>query len=347
MIKNEIFLLVISAVVILGILFILLGYLIIRKWREIQTRKKIEDFKENLSLKIYSYLSEGRVIRDLVPDSLLKQIAISELLGRYTDLLEGKEEKQRVSEFAENYLKKYYHQLLSSRRWSKRMNALYHIEEFTITSLLNEVLHLSEKERSSKDEIIHSLRILASFEYEHLYTALTQKHSHLSEFEYRNILMRIPNHLYDQFIEGFHHCQTSLQYAVLDAIGLQKKMEYLPFLESMYANSSGEIKIRALKSLAAIGYVNEIEAYMPSCQAPQWQERMMVAKLFGETKEKVAIPCLIRLLHDSSWWVRSQAGQSIMQFPNGERTLREVLETSKDPFARDMAWEWINKGEVL
>lgn len=62
------------------------------------------------------------------------------------------------------------------------------------------------------------------------------------------------------------------------------------------------------------------------------------------TKGKSAIPRLIELMHDRTWWVRSQATQAIIQFTNGKEILRTILESSKDTFAKDMAWEWLHKG---
>jgi len=71
---------------------------------------------------------------------------------------------------------------------------------------------------------------------------------------------------------------------------------------------------------------------------------MVAAKLIGSLKEERGIQRLIELLHDQSWWVRSQAGQAIDQFTNGKEILRSVFETSNDVFAKDMAWEWLHKG---
>ena len=70
----------------------------------------------------------------------------------------------------------------------------------------------------------------------------------------------------------------------------------------------------------------------------------MAARLIGAMKAKEGIGDLIHLLHDRSWWVRSQAGQALAKFPEGKTILQEIAETTEDLFARDMAEEWIHKG---
>jgi len=74
---------------------------------------------------------------------------------------------------------------------------------------------------------------------------------------------------------------------------------------------------------------------------------MLAARLAGVMKSEETIDQLVELLQDSSWWVRSQAGQSITMFPQGKKILEDVMNSSNDSFARDMAWEWINKGVYL
>ncbi|MBV7508108.1 hypothetical protein KW850_23090 [Bacillus sp. sid0103] len=344
MLKNELFFLTILTITILGLLMVLLVYLSIRKAIDIKNRKIIERYIEKHRSNLFTMITEGGYSRGINPESVLEQKAIEELLSSYSKVLEGDDEKKRLSELATMYLAEYYRKLLKSKRWSQRMNTLYHIEDFNLKLLIKDIYMLTTKKQLSHEELIHTLRILALFQYENLFDMLTSNFNSFSEFEYRHILVRLEQHQFDQFILHFYKSSPPLQKAILDVISIKREISYLPFLESIFSAYKGEIRIRALKALSVIGYVKNTEPYLELLYSTKWEERMVAAKLIGSLKEVKGISRLIELLHDQTWWVRSQAGQSICQFPNGHQILREVLETSNDTFAKDMAWEWLHKG---
>jgi hypothetical protein len=344
MVENEIYYLFILTVVFIGLLFLIFFYLLLRKTFSIRKKNDIEKQKEIYHNHIFKFLVDGIYTRGLVPRTKNQQKAIEELLSHYSKVLEGEQEKNRLNILAQLYLSEYYRNLLTSRKWSHRMNALYHIEDFQLKTLLNDVNNMMAKKKISQEEVIHILRILASFQMKNLYEILTKKFDSLSAYEYRNLMIRIEKNQFDQFVLGFHKCQNQLQNAILDVIAVRKEMSYCSFTESIFFSYSNEVKIRALKTLAELGYVKNIEPYLDLLISTKWEERMISAKLLGALQETKAIPGLINLLHDSIWWVRSQAGQAIAKFPNGEENLQLVYETTEDPFARDMAWEWLHKG---
>ncbi|MBT2737407.1 HEAT repeat domain-containing protein [Bacillus sp. ISL-7] len=344
MLRNELFFLTILTITILGLLMVLLIYLTIRKAIDIKNRKAIEQYIENYQSILFTMLMEGGYSRGMIPKSVLERKATEKLLSMYSKVLEGEDEKKRLSELASMYLAEYYRKQLKSKKWSQRMNTLYHIEDFKLSLLIDDIHKLSQKKRISHEELIHTLRILALFQYENLFEMLTIHYNSLSEFEYRNILMRLEQQQFEQFILHFHKSSPPLQKAILDVISMKKEINYLSFLENIFSTYKGEIKLRALKALTEIGYVKNSDPYLELLYSTKWEERMVAAKLVGSLKEVKGISRLIELLHDQTWWVRSQAGQAICQFPNGHEILREVFETSKDAFAKDMAWEWLHKG---
>jgi HEAT repeat protein len=344
MLENEIYYLSNITVVILGLLFLIFFYLLLRKVRSIRKKIDIEMQKESYHHHIFKFLMDGMYSRGLVPRTKNQLKAIEDILSHYSKLLKGEQVKTRLNFLAELYLAEHYRNLLTSRKWSHRMNALYHIEDFQLKALLKEVKCLIAKKNVSQEEATHILRILATFQTKDLFEILTEKFDSLSEYEYRNLLIRIEKNQFDQFVLGFHKCQNQLQKAILDVIAVKKEMSYCVFTESVFFTYSNEVKVRALKTLAELGYVKKIKPYLDLLTSTKWEERMISAKLFGELKETRGIPGLINLMHDSIWWVRSQAGHAISKFPNGEEILQRVYETTEDPFARDMAWEWLQKG---
>lgn len=343
--NQELVTLFILTLSLLGVLTILLVYLVIRKVIHIRKRKLIESYKSKYSSTIYAMLMDGGLSRQITSGTEPQLKAIEELLNQYQKMVERDEEKQRLTKLAEMHLQAYYQKGLKSMRWSKRMNSLFHIEDFNISGLLNDLLKLLDKKRVSHEELIYIVRILATFQYPRLFNLITTRFNDFSEIEYRNILIRLEQDQFDQFVFHFHKSTFSLQKAILGVIAIKKEITYLSFIENIFSNYTGEIRLRALKALAEIGNVKEINPYMGLLYSPKWEERMMAAKLIGSVKEEKGITRLVELLHDQTWWVRFQAAQSICQFPKGKDILRSVLETSKDIFARDMAWEWLHKGD--
>jgi hypothetical protein len=345
MINQEVLFLTIITLSLLFLLFFLLVYLMSRKIYDIKKRRKIEEYKNKIYPRVFSIIVEGDLVRGLgFEKKTIKQKAMEELLSKYVKILEGEEEKKRLSELATLCLKDYYRKRLQSKRWSHRMNALYHIEDFHMIELIDEVVLLTKKKKISHQETIHILRILATFQYSGLRELLPNKYHYLSEYDYRSILTRLDHGLFEQFILSFHKSPTSLKYAILDVISVKKATEYRIFTENVFSTYQGEMKLRALKALAELGYIKNIQPCLEMMYSSKWQERMVAAKLIGSIKEVKGIPRLIELLHDQTWWVRSQAGQSISQFPHGKEILQKVLETSKDTYAKDMAWDWLHKG---
>ena len=329
---------------LMGILIVLLIYLIVRKAMENRLRKIVEQHKSYMNDKVLHSILTGDFLRSIQADTKAKKLAMEELLSNYSDILEGDEEKKNLNLLAESRLSGYYRKALSSYRWSSRMNALFHIEAFQMESLKEDIQLLLKRSRISQIEIIKGLSFLAQIQNKGIFGLVTEEYTDLSYLEYRNILSRLDEKNLDQFLLGYHSCQLQLKFAIIDLIGLKKNLAYLTFVESIFFNSNGEERIRALKALAAIGHTSSEENFLPLLSSPNWEERMLAARLAGEMKSDKAIPGLLLLLQDPSCWVRSQAGQSITLFPEGKRILQEVIESSSDSFAKDMAWEWINKG---
>ncbi|MDP4106832.1 MAG: HEAT repeat domain-containing protein [Bacillota bacterium] len=344
MTTNELAILSVLAVSILLILVLLLLYLIIRKSIDLKRHRKIEAWKKTYNPLIFSVLSDGIYSRGLSPSTPTQIIAIEELLSRYSKVLEWEEQVQSLTDLAAHYLTDYYRKRLTSKKWSTRMNTLYHIRDLRLFQLADDVRLLVDNKRISHEELLHALRILACSNHPDLLELLTNTFVRLSAIDYRTILICLEKNRFSLFMLQFHQCQPTLQKAILEVISTKKDMEYLSFVKNIFSSCSGEVRLAALKALAEIGFVENTDPFLELLYSNKWEERMMAAKLMGSLREERAISRLKELLHDPSWWVRSQAGQAISEFANGKEILQSVLDQSNDLFAKDMAWEWLNKG---
>ena len=344
MIKNEIQFLVTVFSLLTAMLLIMLIYLIIRKAAENRLRLKVEDLKGSMNDKLLHCILTGDSLRSLQADSKAKKLAIEQLLSKYAEILEGSDEKDNLKKLAELLLSDHYRRGLQSSKWSTRMNALFFTEAFRIEDIKVDVIAMMKQRRITKEEKIKAMTILAQLQSKEIFQLVTEDYQDFSHLEYRNILSRLNQPGFEQFLLGYNSCQPELKFAVLDLIGLKKDLNYLQFAETVFSASRGEERIRSLKALVSIGFVRNLDNYLPLLKSVNWEERMLTARLAGTMKVEEALPDLVQLLQDPSWWVRSQAGQSIITFPHGKEILQGVLVESTDAFAKDMAWEWINKG---
>lgn len=344
MVENELQFLVTLFSFLTGMLLIMLIYLIVRKAAENRLRKRVEDYKRSMNDKLLHSILTGDFLRSLQADTKAKKLAIEQMLSNYAEILEGDEEKNNLKNLAEVLLSDHYRRGLQSSNWSTRMNALFFTEIFRIEDIKEDVIAMMKRRRITKDEKIRAMTILAQLQSKEIFQLVTEEYKDLSHLEYRNILSRLNGRGFDQFLLGYNSCQAELKFAILDLVGLKKDLNYLQFAETVFSTSRGEERIRSLKALVSIGFVRDLENYLPLLKSLNWEERMLAARLAGTMRVEHALPDLVQLLQDPSWWVRSQAGQSIMTFPNGKEILQEVMVESTDAFARDMAWEWINKG---
>ncbi|AYV69719.1 MULTISPECIES: HEAT repeat domain-containing protein [Niallia] len=342
--EQEVRVLQIVSIILFATLLCLLTYLVIRKVIENRQNNHINERKKQLIGPIFSYLREGKErVKDIMQSRIDKQ-AIEQVLTDFSERIEGEQEEERLHELADFYLKDKYRKEIKSRYWSKRMNVLYKIEDFHMKEMTHQVISRLSKRNCHKEEKIQIYRILAAFQYDNIWS-LINKDEELTEKNYRSILLRLKPESFRKLIQPFYYCREALQLATLDVISMKKKVEYIQFLEDVFAKYEEEIRLRALKAIAAIGYVRNMEDYVLLAESEVWQERMMVAKLLGSRSSlDKYIPLLVKLLHDSSWWVRSQAAESILSFKKGREILLEVINESEDKFAQDMAREWLNKG---
>lgn len=340
--EQEIKLLQIVSTTLVVLLICLLIYLIIRKAVENRQLERVKGRKKQLVLSVFEYLRDGKEISETVNRSRIDKQAIEQVLTDFAERIEGEQEEERLHELAVFYLKANYVKEMKARNWSKRMNVLYKIEDFHMREMERNVINHLQNRKCTVEEKIQIYRILAVFQYEKIWTMMDEDKS-LSEKNYRSILLRLKPEMFEEFIRPFYYCREELQLAILDVISMKKEIDYLVFLESIFEKYDGEIKLRALKAISSIGYVRNIEEYLFLTKSKKWQERMMIAKLLGSYEEQ-HLYLLITLLHDSSWWVRSQAAESIISFKKGRAILLEIIKHSKDTFAQDMAREWLNKG---
>ncbi len=330
------------------ILFILLivffVYLLMKKARVNRKREQVENYKESIqeSFMQYMYLQDESL--RISPKNSVQIIAVEELLLGLVKVVNGEELLEFIRRYAKKEFGNVYRNQLKHRRWSVRMNALYAIEELHMVSLLDDVLKVLDKKRVTIAEESQILRMLVLFQHPKYEQYLLSNRYKRSEFTYRSLLGMMNAEQFERFVVRFKEHKEPIQLAIIDVIGINRKIEQLSLLESQLYSTSDEARIRALKALHQLSYVSETSRLVKHVKSDLWEERMMAAKLLSKVQGEGALLLLEELLNDRSFLVRSNAAQAITQAPNGYERLRMISAETQDLFARDMANEWLEKG---
>jgi hypothetical protein len=299
-------------------------------------------------------LLEGERSRLLVPPSSTHVgfVALEQLLEQCAVLLDNEQVMERVHAMALQYFAPIYRERLQSRRWSLRMNSLYMMEKFALRELEEDIAAVLERQSSPalpaySDEVAQICKLLAMWDSPRLPARLLEHAPVLSDFHMKLILSKMSGHQFARMIMELDRLPSGWRWAVVDMIGLQRMEAYQADVERWTASEEPELRIRALTALSRMSLIAPKPAYAVHADSASWQERMSAAKLYATIRHPMYLPCLQRLLSDSSWWVRTQAAQAIARYPQGLEVLSEIAATTDDPYARDMAHEWRERGERL
>ncbi len=179
-----------AIVILTAALLAIFIYLLIRKLVEARTNHIIESYMNDQQMNMFTYLSEGEFSRQLIPDTTIRFISLEKLLQHYARSLGGEAVKSRITDYAEKFFKDPYTRTLKQRSWSKRMNVLYHIDDFQMTSMEDVLVQLCDHHRLSKAEQLQIYRILASFGNMNLFSYLSKSNPNIPDLTYREILVR-------------------------------------------------------------------------------------------------------------------------------------------------------------
>ncbi|WP_379676799.1 HEAT repeat domain-containing protein [Fictibacillus phosphorivorans] len=343
MLSDEIFLLVCIACVLLSVLTVMFLYLLIKKTLEISKEKQINVYKDQVHHTIYDYLYHEHKSRLLVPDSTIKFMAIERLLTEYSTVIEG-EGKGRISLLADEIFHERYESILKQNKWSSRMNVLYKIDGFKMGSLSELLKKKLRDPNTSKEEKLIIFRCLANNQDRALAQLFRSVPALFSVLEYRSILNRVDDELFTSLVADYSHFPERIKLAIIDMIGIQKKLDFVTFLENQLGDEQFEIRLRSMKAIGEVGFLSDSEVIGRFAESDSWEERLMAAKVIGKTRALNGLQILEALIKDSSWMVRAEAAKSFLSYNDGLERLYDIRFTSDDRFARDMASEWIERG---
>lgn len=331
---------------LLLLLFLLLGYLVIKKILENKEERRKQALKDKISRKLTAHLFNGEPFQTrLLQEGDIFCEVLETLLDNYMNSFKASEEDDRIIQIAHTYLITYYKQNLTNRRWSIRLNTLYQIEKFHLQSFKPDLYNrLTQDEITSNAERYQLVRTLASLQSEQLVEDITSNNLSLPKHVHKELLQRLDECYLEQIITKFDQVTFECKLAIIDYISEKQYFTYIPIVESQLVSTDLELRLASLKALISFGHTSNIEKVLPFQNSKYWEERMLFARLSGVLKKERLKPVLMQLISDSNWYVRNAAGEALSKVKEGFTLLEHIEHTHEDPFARDIAKQWLEIG---
>ncbi len=331
-------------------------YLVVIKLVNIGVNRKKQLWLHQHQMEIEAYLLHGDLNQvSFVPQKAYQFRALEDFFSHYLTNYKIDQNENLVKKFVERYFLSEYRKNLFASSWSVRMNTLYFLDLFQFEVLTEDLLKRLACKNLTSEEEYQIYILLASLEYEHLYE-LFKLSKGLPPFLLNVMLNRMVNEdNIGEYIAHFQDLHPSWQIGLLDVIRNKnfRSWEVIKFLESLLTAEIRELRIRALKTIAHIGYVSSFNImivwFETNSQREDWLstdsigERLMVARVMGMIKDERFLPFLEQLIADQKYIVRAEAAKSIRKYKNGKERLLRIVHYHSDLYSRNIAMEWLER----
>lgn len=297
-----------------------------------------------------NYLFYGGEWNDsLIPENTYEMKAAERFLVKILNNTYIEGTQQKIYLFANDYMASYYQAMLRSPEWSHRMNGLYRALDFRLVSVAEKHIERWERKKVATIEEDYYLSLLKILTGKTTALQLLKEEAHhFSEHQNRALLLKLDSRPFDDLVKTYEFLPVSVKLALIDVIGEKNHIIYQDFLQrKLQTEDTLEIRIRLLKALDRIGYLQEKQVVVPFLNSPNWEERMLATRLIGTFPLKDSQHYLLPRLEDASWWVRSTSARAIIRQKGGISVLTDYKNHTNDRFAIEVIEEQLMKGEFV
>lgn len=343
---------IISLMWVISILLIIFWglaiYIILKNKSNQRKNRFIEDEINRIVPIWYDYLILKKEIEldQLIPNTKLDILATEKTLISYSKGLTNPTVLEGIKDFSNCHLSNYYCGELKSKKWSRRLNALFRIYDFRIESLLNECKLIDNRKGCSVEERHQIYKIYSRLDFNYFKKKLESNELLLSEFEYIKLFNSLSEGSLKDLLSIYNNLNKVCQLSLISIIGSKHLIDILPFLESQLTHEDQEIRIRTLKAIYESGCIINLTVYLPFITSASWEERLMVTKLLARLPIESTFSYYQQLLGDESWWVRSEAAKCVNEIKYGKSKLQDLLNLTSDKFTIDMIKEVLGKEKL-
>ncbi|GAE33537.1 HEAT repeat domain-containing protein [Halalkalibacter akibai] len=336
--------LVVLVVLLIFLNVSLLIYLLVSKHLT-QIREKQKREIEAEILQAVEEIIKGKMakIPKLFKRNRLFYEVLEETLSHFILLFNSEETITILRKIAEDELTTRYQSQLKKGKWSKRMNVLYYIEDFEMSSLQDSLWKYYKNRKHSEAEKHQVIRTLSTLRDERILKEI-KRSPDWPYFLLKECFRRFGlAFLHELIYHSLSELTEEVQVALLDVVIEAKDHTAGPLFDALLFSSSLEIRIRALKAIYLFGSSQKGNELLSFQHSEHWVERMFFARIAGKLKKQRYSQALIQLLSDANWWVRQAAAESLSKYEDGLLLLEYVYATSKDQFARDTSSQWLGE----
>jgi HEAT repeat protein len=135
--------------------------------------------------------------------------------------------------------------------------------------------------------------------------------------------------------------------AVVEAFGHLGDLAAASMVEARLTHQNPETRVAAARALGRMRAVTSASSLIKALKDDAWQVRAQAAWALGRARAPIAIYPLTSRLTDRAWWVRRHAAYALAEMgEDGRAALEHAIETSDDPYAREMAREALDGGAL-
>lgn len=285
----------------------------------------------------------------MIPKTLDEKRAAERLLVKFLNSVYVEGTREKIYLFAERYMTSYYSRMLASPEWSHRMNGLYRVIDFRLVELAEKHLDKWDNRKVRNAEEKYYLSLLKITVGRTTATDLIkQDEVEFSEHQNRALLLKLKQKDFDSLISKYAYLPHASKLALIDVVGERNYIQYQDFfIEQLEQEERSELRIRILKSLEMIGFIQNFQPFLPFLSSLFWQERMLASRIVGMFPLQESQQYLLPLLEDESWWVRSTAAKAIAKQKQGVEILANYQLQTEDRFAKEIIDEQLLKEEVV
>lgn len=259
----------------------------------------------------YNYLFYGERPPELNRHTKTQQRAVEKIFSTFLSNGTSADIERRISSYVRMYFSNDYRKKLKSPLWANRVNTLNKIVEFRVpgfTGLYSE----KEVEVMNSFEFYLYLIYLSIFDFDNFRHKFLKTRK-LTEHENKKILSRLNDDSVLSLIPAFEEMSLSTRYAFLSRAAMVWHNHPIEWFESLFQDDDRETRIRALKAIHSIGFVQDPEKYKTHFTSIVWEERMLVSRLAPVIGEQ-AVPLLKVCANDQNQLVQSAALNSLRYF---------------------------------
>lgn len=316
-------------------------FLLIKKLMKKTLSRKKAKIRKSYEEDFLQYITHQDSELKIVPKTYLEKKVLQSLILDYNSFISGENQTILLEKIGkDSIVHKVYRYLNSSNVWQQKTGT-YLAGEYELGRMLPLLL---KQLQTSDNELLfvtaRSLIKIADRAYLKEILEEAAKERRMSKRNVLSLLELVEGNIKDILESIMLTDNTFLKIIALEEYGKRQYKGCIKWIKKLSTEPQKELRIAALKAGYELGEIDD-DSYLSHMMSmendTEWEVRAFLAKFLRKVNGDVSIGLLSKLIADENWYVRLNAGESLLAHNEpGQIALLNLLD-SKDPFARDTA----------